>query len=159
MEALSPSDAVSSWVMQSQVLRKGDRVGAWVSGKMVEGKEAWVAELEEAKGGFPPLNFVYGPLQQIVDCLLNSPLATLHFPDSLAIRLGHVTCSSQWKWGIVYFFLTKRPCVSSNPPSSTLAVLEITMSRGLQGGGWHTNPLRLLCDQERRLYCIMLPRL
>ena len=82
---------------------------------MVEGKEAWVAELEEAKGGFPPLNFVYGPLQQIVDCLLNSPLATLHFPDSLAIRLGHVTCSSQWKWAIVYFSLTEGLCVSSNP--------------------------------------------
>ena len=57
---------------------------------MVEGKEAWVDELEEAKGGFPLLNFVYGPLQQIVDCLLNSPLVPLHFPDSLVIRLGHV---------------------------------------------------------------------
>ena len=145
--------------MQSQVRRKGDRVGAWVCRKMVGGKEAWVAELEEAKGGLPPLNFVYGPLQQIVDCLLNSPLAPLHFPDSLAIRLGHVTCSSQCKWGIVYFSLTKRLCVSSNPPSSTLAILEITMSRGLQGRGRHPNPLRLQYDQERRLYCIMLLRL
>ena len=113
----------------------------------------------QAKGGLPPLNFVYGPLQQIVDCLLNSPLAPLHFPDSLAIRLGHVTCSSQCKWGIVYFSLTKRLCVSSNPPSSTLAILEITMSRGLQGRGRHPNPLRLQYDQERRLYCIMLLRL
>lgn len=89
--------------LQSQVLRKGDRVGAWVSRKMVEGKEAQVARLEGSKGGFPSLNFAYGPLQQKMDQSLNSPLTPLHFPNSLAIRLGHVTCSNQLISGYCLF--------------------------------------------------------
>lgn len=77
---------------------------------MVEGKEAQVARLEGSKGGFPSLNFAYGPLQQKMDHSLNSPLTPLHFPDSLAIRLGHVTCSNQLMSGY-YLFLPGQEAV------------------------------------------------
>lgn len=118
-------------------------------------KGTQAAKQEGSKDGCLPVNFKHGPYGRDGDCSLNSSYTLLHFPASLAIKLGHVACSTQPKWG--YYVITPWPrdhLYPSSLPSPTLAILKTLCFRGLQNGEWPPKTLRLLYDLKR-LCCIM----
>lgn len=85
--------------MESQKLRTGDKIGAWVNREEVK----WNGH-RLPSGQCPQMDFLHLTLHRapvaemaIVHWIVHTP--SLHFPVSLAIRLGHVTCCSQSKWG------------------------------------------------------------